>query len=46
MHESSQIVLVTGGSGLVGKAIQEQLGEDNLKNYKWIFLSSKDCDLR
>jgi len=34
-------VLVTGGSGLVGKAIQK-ISTDK---YNWIFLSSKDCDL-
>tara|TARA_B100000123_G_scaffold218318_1_gene166752 strand:- start:792 stop:1727 length:936 start_codon:yes stop_codon:yes gene_type:complete len=35
-------IIVTGGSGLVGQAIQK-----NIKNDKntWIFLSSKDCNL-
>jgi GDP-L-fucose synthase len=35
-------ILVTGGTGLVGKAI------DNIKsnyNYKFIFIGSKDCNL-
>ena len=41
-------ILVTGGSGLVGKAIQELINETdnnqgNTKRYR--FLSSKDCDL-
>ena len=36
-----KIILVTGGSGLVGKAIQNITKNDD-KN-KWIFLSSKDC---
>ena len=39
-------VLVTGGTGLVGKAIQEvahQLYKSN--NYDFVFLSSKDCNL-
>jgi GDP-L-fucose synthase len=42
------IVLVTGGSGLVGQAIKEFVQEE--KNKKdgetWIFLSSKEADLR
>lgn len=33
-------ILVTGGSGLVGKAIQKVKTE-----HDFIFLSSKDCDL-
>ena len=39
------VVLVTGGSGLVGKGIQEL---DKLKKIPgtWIFASSKDADLR
>ena len=47
MHQSDpQSILITGGTGLVGKAIQGQLDEQLLKDFKWIFLSSKDCDLR
>ena len=34
-------VLVTGGTGLVGKAIEEE----NNVNYEFKFLSSKDCNL-
>ena len=37
-----QRVLVTGGSGLVGKALQKVVGHAE----NWIFLSSKDGDLR
>ena len=37
-----QTVLVTGGSGLVGKALQKVVGQAE----NWIFLSSKDGDLR
>ncbi len=46
------IVLVTGGTGLVGKAIEAVLAEDNLieehlsRKEKWVFVSSKDGDLR
>jgi GDP-L-fucose synthase len=36
-------VLVTGGSGLVGNALQNI--SNNHKLYKFIFLSSSDCDL-
>lgn len=37
-----QTVLVTGGSGLVGKALEKVVGQAE----NWIFLSSKDGDLR
>jgi GDP-L-fucose synthase len=36
-------ILVTGGSGLVGKAIQSI--SHNYPSYNFIFMSSKDCDL-
>uniref|UniRef100_A0A3B4E2E6 GDP-L-fucose synthase n=1 Tax=Pygocentrus nattereri TaxID=42514 RepID=A0A3B4E2E6_PYGNA len=40
-------VLVTGGSGLVGKAIQHVVKEEGgaREGEEWIFLSSKDADL-
>ena len=38
-----ETILVTGGTGLVGSAIKK-VSEIN-KEYKFIFLSSKDCDL-
>ncbi|XP_049925115.1 GDP-L-fucose synthase-like [Epinephelus moara] len=40
-------VLVTGGSGLVGKAIEHVVQEEGgkLEGEEWIFLSSKDADL-
>ena len=37
-----QTILVTGGTGLVGKAIEEI---SNKYNYNFIFIGSKDCDL-
>lgn len=37
-------VLVTGGDGLVGSALKNVSQE--FKECKWIFLNSKDCDLR
>ncbi len=38
-------VMVTGGSGLVGRAIQEVVTSDPLPGEEWVFLSSKDGDL-
>ncbi|XP_056263410.1 GDP-L-fucose synthase-like [Pseudoliparis swirei] len=40
-------VLVTGGSGLVGKAIEHVVEQEGgkLEGEEWIFLSSKDADL-
>jgi len=35
-------ILITGGTGLVGSAIKTI---SNNYNYKFIFLSSQDCDL-
>lgn len=44
------VVLVTGGSGLIGHALQKVIQHDQTnrinKHEKWIFLSSKDGDLR
>ena len=37
--------MVTGGTGLIGKALQKVQAEDSLPNEKWIFLSSKDANL-
>ena len=41
------VVMVTGGSGLVGDAIRAYIEESEAKtNETWIYLSSKDGDLR
>jgi GDP-L-fucose synthase len=40
------VIIVTGGTGLVGKAIEAVVKENSLPNENWIFLSSKDGDLR
>lgn len=40
-----KVILVTGGSGLIGKAIQSIIDTDALPNEKWIFVGSKDADL-
>ena len=39
-------VLVTGGSGLVGKAVEEVVAAEPVPGWDWVFLSSGDCDLR
>ncbi|CAG8478502.1 15701_t:CDS:2 [Acaulospora colombiana] len=46
-----KVILVTGGSGLVGKAIEWVVENDTgrfgkKEGEKWIFLTSKDGDLR
>lgn len=45
MAEQKRIV-VTGGTGLVGKALEEVVTkEESRSGETWIFLSSKDGDL-
>ncbi|XP_063235410.1 GDP-L-fucose synthase isoform X2 [Bacillus rossius redtenbacheri] len=41
-----EVVLVTGGSGLIGSAIQEVVKDDPASKEKWFFATSKDADLR
>lgn len=43
--EVNDIVLVTGGTGLVGKALQEVISENPPRNEEWVFVGSKDADL-
>lgn len=47
MSKMPMRVLVTGGSGLVGKAIEHVVKNEGgkLEGEEWIFLSSKDGDL-
>ncbi|ESO04985.1 hypothetical protein HELRODRAFT_185540 [Helobdella robusta] len=46
MSGDKKIILVTGGSGLVGQAIKKIVEtEEKRENEEWIFLSSKDADL-
>jgi GDP-L-fucose synthase len=40
-----EIVLVTGGTGLVGRAVEEIVSQDTLKGETWVFIGSKDADL-
>jgi len=42
---ASKIIMVTGGSGLVGKAIEAVVGKAPREDEHWVFLSSKDADL-
>ncbi|XP_035229968.1 GDP-L-fucose synthase-like isoform X1 [Stegodyphus dumicola] len=42
---SGKVVLVTGGTGLVGKAIEEAINNSKPDGETWIFASSKDADL-
>ncbi|KAJ3392896.1 GDP-L-fucose synthase [Lobulomyces angularis] len=53
LNEENVVILVTGGSGLIGKALQRVItSEDTEKKFSkrsgenWIFLSSADGDLR
>lgn len=41
----SKTILVTGGSGLVGKAIEELVNSEARNNEKWIFVNSRDANL-
>jgi len=45
---TGKVILVTGGTGLVGKGIETSVlaHPENHKDEKWIFLSSKEGDLR
>lgn len=44
--EEKKVILVTGGSGLVGMAIKKIVEkEEKRSDEDWIFLSSSDADL-
>lgn len=45
MTSGTSTILVTGGSGLVGRGLQKVIEETTPANEKWVFLSSKDGDL-
>jgi GDP-L-fucose synthase len=42
---AKDVVLVTGGTGLVGRAVQEVIEADPPAGQKWVFVGSKDADL-
>ena len=46
MPGDKKVILVTGGSGLVGCAIRKISQEDKREDEEWIFVGSKDADLR
>ena len=46
MSSEKKIILVTGGSGLVGQAIKRISELDQKDDEQFIFLSSKDADLK
>jgi nucleoside-diphosphate-sugar epimerase len=41
-----RVIVVTGGTGLVGKALEAYVAENGVAGERWVFLSSKDGDLR
>ena len=44
---AKSVIMVTGGSGLVGRAIQSYVESSGMReNESWIFLGSRDGDLR
>lgn len=40
-----KVILVTGGTGLVGKGIEHVVHAENVEGETWFFASSKDADL-
>jgi len=46
MTQEQSVVMVTGGSGLVGQGINSYVSSNAKPNETWVFLSSKDGDLR
>lgn len=42
----AKVFMVTGGSGLFGKALEKVVADKPVEGEVWHFLSSKDADLR
>ena len=42
---ADEIILVTGGFGLVGMALQEAIQDETPRGEVWVFVGSKDADL-
>lgn len=42
---SKRVVLVTGGTGLVGKSIEAVVAEDPKTDEEWIFVGSREANL-
>lgn len=45
MSGDKKVILVTGGTGLVGRAIQTIVQREKREEEEWIFVGSKDADL-
>ena len=45
-EDSPFVIMVTGGTGLVGRALEDLVKSDPNPKEKWVFLSSADGDLR
>jgi len=45
-ERDEKTVMVTGGSGLVGKGIEAAVAREEQSGEKWVYLTSKDGDLR
>eukprot|EP00755_Sulcionema_specki_P001147 Sspe_Gene.116397::Locus_105613_Transcript_1_1_Confidence_1.000_Length_734::g.116397::m.116397/K02377/TSTA3, fcl; GDP-L-fucose synthase len=43
---SPKVVLVTGGTGLVGRAVEKEIAAQAPPQEQWVFVGSKDADLR
>ena len=43
--EQTDVVLVTGGTGLVGRAMQEVISRESPEGEQWVFVGSKQADL-
>jgi GDP-L-fucose synthase len=43
---ASEVIMVTGGSGLVGKAVEAYAAANPVAGESWVFLRSADGDLR
>lgn len=42
---AEKVILVTGGTGLVGSAIKSVVDKESRPDERWIFVNSKDADL-
>lgn len=40
-----KVILVTGGSGLIGKAMENLVTKEKPENEKWVFVNSKEANL-
>ena len=43
--EHNDVILVTGGTGLVGRAMQEVIASECSVGERWVFVGSKQADL-